>query len=289
MTRIRLLWLAVLLSGWLSAVVPAESVAASVGLSTSPATRATTVSGQIPDPTRSYFVPQAGPFSNPIEGDEAARFFRACPNNDGGSSLPNDARIKIVVRDLSGSPITGISAGDICVAFNGGTAAQGFSGLGADSIVANSTWNLGCPDVRCVSADTPTDGFGVTYITFTGSDGVNPGHGVRDAGRKWGHYDSELPVYVLGVPLQGRLTSSSASGTYTLRIKNMDWAGGLGTQMNLGEVVNISDFNGIANTLGVNNPMSYWKDLNGSGSVDFVDIAIVTAHLTHDCGTPNDP
>ena len=44
-------------------------------------------------------------------------------------------------------------------------------------------------------------------------------------------------MYVLGFELSGRETSGPANGTYTLRIKNFDWAGGLGAFMNQGEVV----------------------------------------------------
>src|SRR5712692_9555173 len=92
----------------------------------------------IPDPANSYFVPQAGlDYSNPLEGSAAVTFFHACPNNDGGSSLPQNARIKLVVKDASGAPIAGISAADLCIVFNGGTPAQGYSGAGADSIIAN--------------------------------------------------------------------------------------------------------------------------------------------------------
>ena len=79
-------------------------------------------------------------------------------------------------------------------------ASVGSVGVGADSVVANSQYNTSplCPDVRCVAADVPTDATGATYITFLGSDGVTGGVAVRNANRKWGHYDTELPVYVLG-------------------------------------------------------------------------------------------
>jgi hypothetical protein len=245
----------------------------------------------VPDVTNSFYVPQTGTVATPTEGTVAIRLFRMCPNMDGSATLPNNSRIKVVVRDVNGNGIPGVAAADICVLFNGGSAAQGFSGVGADSVVANSTFNASplCPDVRCVAADVPTDASGTTYITFLGSDGVTGGVAVRNANRKWGHYDTELPVYVLGFKLSGRLTSASANGTYTLRIKNVDWTGGLATTMNAGEAVSITDFNGISNGIGINNVISYWKDFDGSGSVNSPDLNIVTTHLNHNCTFPLNP
>ena len=109
------------------------------------------------DPTLSYYVPQAGMVAAPLEGADAIRFLRACPNNDGGSSLPNNVRIKVVALDGAGVGIPDIPAAEVCVLFNGGTVAQGFVGPGADSIVANGTWNVAplCPDVTCIEADAP--------------------------------------------------------------------------------------------------------------------------------------
>jgi len=243
-------------------------------------------SAQIPDLTQSYFVPQAVLEDvGVVEGDEAIPYFRACPNNDGDSSLPNNARIKVVLLDSGGMGIPGISPADICIRFNGGTPAQGFSGTGADSVIANSTWNVTplCPDVRCVPADAPTDVDGVTYITFTG-----PG-GVRDPNRKWGHYDSVLPVFVLGSQMAGRLTSMAVNGTYVLRVKNFDHTGGLAAIFNQGEAVTVADFNAIANGIGVNNALSYWRDFDSSGEVDLADLNMITFHITHDCDTPNSP
>src|SRR6185295_9743637 len=89
---------------------------------------------QVPNASNSYFVPQAGSVATPLIGALATHFFRACPNNDGGSSLPNNARIKIVLRDGSNAPIVGMSRFSIYIHFNGGTGVQGFSGDGADSI-----------------------------------------------------------------------------------------------------------------------------------------------------------
>jgi hypothetical protein len=199
----------------------------------------------------------------------------------------------VVVRDASGSGIFGIAASDVLVLFNGGTAEQGFSDFygGADSVISNSQFNLAplCPDVRFVNADGPTDSMGTTYITFTGSDPATPGVGVRDAYRKWGHYDSELPVYVLGFKLSGRLTTESLNGTYTLRIKNVDWTGGLSTMLNQGETVTVTDFNGIMNAIGIDNAISYWKDFDTSGAVTVTDLNIINQHLNHDCDSPNSP
>jgi len=245
----------------------------------------------IPDPSMSFYVPQAGPVTTPVEGAEATSLFRACPNNDGDSSLPDNARIKVVVRDVNGNGVADLSAADICVLFNGGTQAQGFPGIGADSVVANSVWNQAplCPDVRCIAADAPTDASGVTYITFAGATPGSPGVATRDPNRKWGHYDSELPVLVLGYKISGRLTSASANGTYVLRIKNFDYVGGLGAVLNQGEAVNALDFNGVASSLGVNNALSYWKDFDGDGEVGVADLNMIIWHLFHNCGTPNSP
>ncbi len=243
------------------------------------------------DPTMSYFVPQAGSVASPVEGYLAYRFFRQCPNNDGGASLPNNARVKVVVNNAGGSPIAGVAAAEICLLFNGGTAAQGFTGEGADSIIANSTWNQAplCPDVRCIPADAPTDASGTTYITFTGASPSNPGVAVRDPGRKWGHYDSEIPVYVLGSKIPGRLDSFSPSGTYVLRIKNFDWSGGLAARLNEGASVTLTDFNGVVNGIGVNNSLSYWKDFDSSGGVSLTDFNLISRHTDHDCTHPMDP
>jgi hypothetical protein len=246
-------------------------------------------SAGVPDISQSFFVPQAVLDSiGVVEGDEATPYFRACPDNDGdtdSTSLPNNARIKVVLRDINGNPVPDVSAADICILFNGGTAAQGFSGIGADSVIANSLYNQAprCPDLRCVTADAPSDENGVAYITFTG-----PG-GVRDPDRKWGHYDTELPVFMLGYKLQGRLTSGSANGTYTLRIKNFDTTGGLGTALNQGEAVTILDYNAVAANIGVSNALTYWRDFDGNGEVDVADVNLVAYHVNHDCDSPHNP
>jgi hypothetical protein len=245
----------------------------------------------VPDTNLSFFVPQVGTVAAPTEGTLATRLFRQCPNNDGAGALPNNARIKVVLRDVNGNPISGVAAEDICVLLNGGTPDQGFGGIGADSVIANSTWNTDpvCPDLRCIQADAPTDVNGTTYITFTGSSPGSPGVGVRDPNRKWGHYDTELPVFAQGFKLSGRLTTGSANGTYTLRIKNVDFMEGLGPDLNESEAVTAADFTAMARHIGLTSPISYWLDLDSSGGVNPTDFNLVTVHYGHDCDTPNNP
>lgn len=241
----------------------------------------------VPDVTQSFFVPQSGTTTSPVEGTNATRNFRMCPNNDGGASLFSNARLKVTILDINGNGIPGVAAADICVLFNGGTAAQGFSGIGADSVISNSTWNALCPDLRCITADKATDANGETYITFAGADVLVPGVTLRNPNRKWGHYDNELPVYALGFKLSGKLTSGSAIGTYALRIKNFDHIGGLLAVPDLGEQVGPDDFNVISNNIGDTGVLSYWRDLDSDGEVgpgDFNIIAI--GHPAHSCDFP---
>ena len=235
------------------------------------------------DVTTSYFVPQAGPTATPTEGNLATQFFRSCPNND-GASLPNNARIKVVLRNTSGDPLAGVSAQDIFVRLNGGIAAQGFSGVGADSIISNDRFNLIpiCPLVQYIYADGPTDPNGTTYITFTGAGGT------RDPMRKWGHNDSELPVFALGAQLFGRLTTASFNGSYILRIRNFDVQGGLGHGQNQGEAVSSVDWNTFRGNLIDPNPLLiYWLDLNDNGTYNLLDFNIFLPHMSHNCGFPN--
>jgi hypothetical protein len=245
----------------------------------------------VPDPAASFYVPQRGTVATPIEGTSATTVFRACPNNEGGTSLPNNARVKVVVRDSNSNGIPGIAAADICLLFNGGTPAQGFSGVGADSIIANGQFNQSplCPDVRCVQADAETDATGTTYITFTGSTPGSPGVGTRNALRKWGHYDTKIPVYVLGFEILGRLTTGGAANSYTLQIKNYDHTGGLGTALNQGAAVSSADFNAIANNIGVSNAQTWWRDFDSQGGISSSDFNLIATHTSHDCDTPNNP
>lgn len=248
----------------------------------------TPAAADVPYLSNCFYVPQAGPVAAPLEGAAAITLFHTCPNNDGSTSLPNSARIKVVVRNAIGRGITGIAAQDVGILFNGGTPAQGFTGPGADSVISNSQLNPLCPDLRFVTADCPTDASGTTYITFTGADLSAPGVGVRNPSRKWGHYDSEFSVYALGFKISGRLTSDSPNESYTLRIKNVDWTGGLGAAKS-GEAVSLADFNGVANGIGVNNAISYWKDFDSSGGVTSTDLNLVAAHLNHACNAPLNP
>ena len=246
---------------------------------------------QTPDIDLSYFVPEAGDVATPIEGANAVRFFRACPNNDGGASLPANARIRLVLRDAGGASIVGLEPEKIYIKLNGGTEVQGFFGDGADSIIANDTYNTdpACPLLRYVNADAATDADGVAYITFAGADPVNPGVTLRDPTRKWGHYDTELPVYANGVQLQGRLTVSGENGEYVLRIKNFDLKGGLANGNNQGEVVSSVDYNSVKGSIGATDALSYWQDFDSSGEVASSDFSMITHHMDHDCGNPMAP
>jgi hypothetical protein len=255
-----------------------------------------TASAQTPDPTQSYFVPEAGPVAPggvPLTGAEAVRFFRACPNNDGGSSLPNNARIKVVLLNDVGAPLAGIPAANIYILLNGGTDVQGFGGGGgADSIIANGTYNTTplCPNLTYITADAPSDLAGVAYITFGGGDPAAPGTALRNSGRKWGHYDTELPVIANGIKILGQFVAGAGFiGDYLLQIKNVDVKGGLANGNNQGEVVSAVDFNAVKGGIGTTDALSYWLDFNSNGAVDQIDLNIATFHKDHDCGAPMNP
>ena len=143
-----------------------------------------------------------------------------------------------------------------------------------------------------ITSDGPTDATGTTFITFRGATPGSPGVATRDSTRKWGHYDSELPVYVLGTKLQGRLTSSSANGTYVLQVKNFDFEGGLGATMDVGEAVEFNDYSSLVAHLDEAdsaNPKNWWRDFNSDGFVNFNDLSMFVAHLDHTCAYPNNP
>ena len=225
----------------------------------------------VPDPAQSFYVPEIGPVatstSAPVggfgveavtaclppcqQGTLAINQMIMCPNNDVTGLRSNNARLKVVVRASDGSPIANIPAADICAMFNGGTPAQGFSGVGDDSIIANSQFNgaasgRNCPDVRCVSADAPTNASGTTYITWAGSTPGSPGVSTRDPLRKWGGFAGNVPVMVLGFAIQGRLTTGGVPGSYTAHVKNVDLAGGRSTLAgDPGEIVNSVDNNAM--------------------------------------------
>jgi hypothetical protein len=242
-----------------------------------------------PDVAQSYFVPQSGSLSSPVEGAGAIANARRCPNDDGTQVLKNNARLKIVVRDSAGFPIVGIGASDICVLFNGGTPAQGFTGAGDDSIIANHQFNPlnNCPDVRCVQADAPTDVSGVAYITWIGSTPGQPGVGRRDPFRKWGGYAGDIPLRVLGVPLQGKLTSSSPLGSYTAHVKSLDHEGGRTPAPNQGELVNNSDISPVQKAIG--KPYVYRLDFDNNGIVNSIDLSLINNHNNHSCANPPEP
>jgi hypothetical protein len=231
----------------------------------------------------SFYVPQAGTVAAPLEGASTPKsfsFFRACPNNDGGGSLPNNARIKVVARDIAGNPIPGIAADSICALFSE-----------ADSIVAGSPCDT-CPDVRCLSADAPTDINGVTYITFTGALPANPGVGVRDAHRKWGHYDSKIPVRIKGVEIFGRLTSASSPNSYVLVIRNFDIVGGFASPCIPGEAesVDAADLAALIWCLGgAPCPMFFQLDFNWDGFLNSSDANLFFNHFNHNCHIPFNP
>jgi hypothetical protein len=248
----------------------------------------------VPDANQCFYVPQAGNTTTPLEGASSPKsfsFYRGCPNND-GASYPNNSRVKVVVRDANGNGIPGVSAADICLLFNGGTPAQGFSGVGADSVISNTQYSAGaiCPNLFCVQADDQSDATGTAFITFTGSVPGSPGVAQRNVGRKWGHYDTEIPVYVLGFKIQGRLTTASANGSYVLQIKSFDVAGGLTGALNQGEVVNATDFNTVTSQIGLAfNFLTWWRDFNFDNTVNATDFSAMTAHLNHSCSSPNNP
>ena len=239
------------------------------------------------DPTRSYYVPEAvvsGVVKDGLSTPKSYQFFRGCPNND-GASYPASARAKVVVKDAAGNGISNVPATDIFVLFNGGSPVQGFVGEGSDSVVANSQYGTPtsvCPNLRGLIADAPTNANGIAYITFGGAGGT------RDSGRMWGHFDSEMPVYVLGTKVSGRLSDASAPGSYALQIKSVDRSGGLSLFPNdHGEIVDSADSNKLTSEMA---PLyGWWSDLDSSGAVNSTDFSILNAHFAHTCSNPCNP
>ncbi len=263
----------------------------------------------VPDVSQSFYVPQSGSLTTPTEGAAAIASARRCPNDDGTQVLRLNARLKIVVKASDSSPIAGIPASDICVVkasdsspiagipasdicvlFNGGTPAQGFSGVGDDSIIANFQFNQlsNCPDVRCVQADAATDAAGVAYITWLGDPASSPIDTAtcrpRDPLRKWGGYAGDIPVMVLGFKLQGKLTSASALGSYTAHVKSLDFVGGRTTATNQGELVNSLDIAPVQAAIG--HAYQYQMDFDNNGIVNSVDLSFIKAHNNHRCNVP---
>lgn len=243
----------------------------------------------VPDVTQSYFVPQSGSVASPVEGAAALANFRHCPNNDGVGVLSNNARLKVVVRASDGSPIANIPAADIYLKFNGGTLGMGFSGSGADSVIATNALNpiAGCPDIRFVTADAPTNAEGVAYITLWGGTYVS-GNATRDSFRKWGGYDGNIPLFVLGSQLNGYLTTvHGITPNFTMHLKSFDFQGGYTTTLNQGEVVNSSDYSPVRAAIG--GTYRYNNDFQQDGTINSADISPIIAHFGHDCDTPNNP
>jgi hypothetical protein len=244
------------------------------------------VHANVPSTALSYFVPQSGSIATPTEGAAAIANARHCPNKDGTQVLRMNARLKVVVKASDGSGISGIARDDVCILFNGGTPAQGFTGIGDDSIIANFQFNqlANCPDVRCIFADAPTDSDGVTYITWLGSTWSAPGVAQRNPSVKWGGYAGDIPVLVLGFLLQGRLTSTSAPGSYTAHVKSLDMVGGMTTAPDQGELVNSLDANLVQGA--VAGPYKYNADFDNNGIVNAIDLNFIKAHLNHRCNSP---
>ena len=240
----------------------------------------------VPDVTQSFYVPQRGSVATPTEGAVAIASARRCPNDDGSQVLALNARLKVVVKASDGSPIAGIPASDICVLFNGGTPAQGFSGVGDDSIIANFQFNQlsSCPDIRCVQADAATDATGTTYITWIGATPGSPGVGTRDPFRKWGGYAGSIPVVVLGFQLQGKLTTGGVLGSYTAHVKSLDFVGGRTTAPNQGELVNSLDISPVQAAIG--HAYQYLMDFDNNGIVNSIDLSFIKAHNNHKCNFP---
>jgi hypothetical protein len=275
------------------------TVAVTDNIDTDTKTLTITVLMNMPDPTVSYFVPESGSVTSPLQGAAAIASARRCPNDDGIQVLRLAARLKIVVIGTNTLPMAGIAPSDICVRFNGGTGLpsppnQGFTGPGDDSIIATSFYNplANCPDIRCVPADAPTDANGVAYITWIGhAPGDPPGVVTnqslsRDPFRKWGGYAGDIPVLVLGVQLQGKLTDIVASplGSYTAHVKDLDSIGGRTTIMNQGELVNSLDINPVQAAIG--HPYKYNLDFDNNGVINVLDLNFVKAHNMHKCDLP---
>jgi hypothetical protein len=107
----------------------------------------------------------------------------------------------------------------------------------------------------------------------------------RDANRKWGHFESNIPVYVLGFKLDGRLTSAQATPApaYILRVKNVDVALGLNNSVGAAEIVTGVDVSTVLGSLTTNPALKYWYDVDNNGSASGADVTTVLGHLNHSC------
>ena len=91
-------------------------------------------------------------------------------------------------------------------------------------------------------------------------------------------------MYVYGLLLQGRLTSTSAPGSYTAHVKSMDTVGGGTTAPDQGEMVNSLDINPVQAAIGT--PYKYNFDFDNNGSVNSLDLNLIKAHNNHKCNYP---
>ena len=89
---------------------------------------------------------------------------------------------------------------------------------------------------------------------------------------------------VLGVQLQGRLTTDGVNGSYTAHIKNLDHVGGRTVAPNQGELVNDLDINPVQQAIG--GPYKYNMDFDNNGIVNQSDLNLIKAHNTHKCNFP---
>jgi hypothetical protein len=106
----------------------------------------------------------------------------------------------------------------------------------------------------------------------------------RDPSIKWGGYAGDIPLYVLGFKLQGRLTSASEPGSYTAHVKSLDHVGGRTTAANQGELVNSLDISPVQAAF--TGPYVYHLDFDNNGVVNSLDMALIKAHNNHKCDFP---
>jgi len=89
---------------------------------------------------------------------------------------------------------------------------------------------------------------------------------------------------VLGVKLQGKLTSTSALGSYTAHVKSLDFTGGRTTAANQGEQVNNLDIGPVQAAIG--HAYQYHMDFDNDGIVSSVDLSFIKGHNNHKCNSP---
>jgi len=89
---------------------------------------------------------------------------------------------------------------------------------------------------------------------------------------------------VLGFKLQGRLTTTSALGSYTAHVKSFDTEGGRLAIQGQGETVDLGDYN---TTSAAFTTYRYSKDLDNNGFVNVADMNFILGHYNHKCNVPN--